>query len=62
MNWSLFRREPVLTGAVAQAVVIVASTLGLSLSPEQAAALMTIGSLVIGWIARMHVSPTAPNA
>lgn len=59
MNLNLLRREPVLTGAVAQAVVILAATFGLSLTPEQAAALLAVGSLVIGWIARMHVTPVA---
>lgn len=59
--FGLAKREPVMVGAVAQALVTLGAIVGLHLTAEQATALITVGGLVIGLIARMHVTPVAKS-
>lgn len=57
--FGLLKREPVLAGSLGSVLVTVAATFGLNLTSEQATALIVTGQLIVGLIARMHVTPVA---
>lgn len=53
----LLNREPAMTIAVVQAVLVLLVSFGLSLSAEQTAAILAASAAVLGWITRSKVTP-----
>lgn len=54
---TILGREPVLFYAVIAAAVNLATLLGLDLTDQQQAGILTLSLAVLGWIARSKVSP-----
>lgn len=54
---NLLDREPAMTLAVVQAIIVLAVSFGLELSTEQTAAILATTAAVLGWITRSKVSP-----
>lgn len=54
---SLWGREPAMIVAFIQAVLVLAVTFGLRLTPEQTAAILAVAALALGLITRSRVSP-----
>lgn len=55
----LWAREPVLTLAVVQATIGLATAFGADLTAEQVGAIMALSAAVLGWVARERVTPMA---
>lgn len=51
--------EPVAVAGIIRAAVYVGAALGLSLTPEQTAALIVVAELVSGWLTRRKVTPVS---
>lgn len=54
-----WHREPVLTLAVVQAAIGLATAFGLDLDAEQVGAIMVFTAALLGWVARERVTPMA---
>lgn len=54
---TIFGREPALVLALVQAIIVVAVTFGLRLTPEQTGAILTLSAVVLGLITRSKVTP-----
>ena len=50
-------REPAMVLAFAQAVIVLAVTFGLKLTPEQTGAILSVTALALGLITRTRVTP-----
>lgn len=50
-------REPAMTLAVIQAVIVLLVSFGLDLSTEQTAAILAASAAVLGWVTRSKVTP-----
>lgn len=55
----LWAREPVLTLALVQAAIGLATAFGLDLTSEQVGAVMAFTAALLGWVAREQVMPMA---
>lgn len=55
----IWNREPVLSLALVQAAIGLATAFGLNLSGEQVAAVMAFTATLLGWVAREQVTPLA---
>ena len=55
---NLWGREPAMVLALVQAVIVLAVSFGLRLSPEQTGAILTLTAVVLGLITRSQVSPS----
>ncbi len=56
----LFNREPAALLAAVQAIVALAISFGLSLTPEQVGGILAVTAILLGLVTRSQVSPTAP--
>lgn len=56
---NLWGREPAMVLALVQAVIVLAVSFGLRLSPEQTGAILTLTAVVLGLITRTQVSPAS---
>jgi hypothetical protein len=54
---TLWGREPSAILALVQAVIVLAVTFGLRLSPEQTGAILAVTAIVLGLITRSQVTP-----
>jgi hypothetical protein len=54
---NLWGREPAMVLALVQCVIVLAVSFGLSLQPEQTAAILALTAVVLGLITRTQVSP-----
>ena len=54
---TLWGREPTMILALIQAVIVLAVTFGLRLTPEQTGAILAVAALVLGLITRSRVTP-----
>lgn len=54
---TLWGREPAMIVAFIQAILVLAVTFGLQLTPEQTAAILAVSALALGLITRSQVSP-----
>lgn len=54
-----WQREPVLSLALLQAAIGVATAFGLDLTAEQVGAVMAFSAAALGWLAREQVTPMA---
>ena len=54
---TLWGREPAMVLALVQAVIVLAVSFGLKLTPEQTGAILAITALVLGLITRSQVTP-----
>ncbi len=52
-------REPAMVLALVQAVLVLAVTFGLHLTPEQTGAILTLSAVILGLITRTQVTPVA---
>jgi hypothetical protein len=50
-------REPAMVLAFVQAIIVLAVTFGLKLTPEQTGAILAVTALALGLITRTRVSP-----
>lgn len=50
-------REPAMTLAVIQAVIVLLVSFGFDLSTEQTAAILAASAAVLGWVTRSKVTP-----
>lgn len=57
--WNLWGREPAAVLALVQAVIVLAVTFGLRLTPEQTAAILALTAIVLGLITRSRVTPVS---
>lgn len=55
--WNLWGREPAMVLALVQAVIVLAVSFGLRLTPEQTGAILAVTAVVLGLITRTQVSP-----
>lgn len=55
--WNLWGREPAMVVALVQAVIVLAISFGLQMTPEQQGAILAITAVVLGLITRSQVSP-----
>lgn len=55
---TIFGREPAMVLALVQAVIVLAVTFGLRLTPEQTGAILTLSAVVLGLITRSRVTPS----
>lgn len=56
--WNLWGREPAMIVALVQAIIVLAISFGLQMTPEQQGAILAITAVVLGLITRSQVSPT----
>ncbi len=56
---TIFGREPAMVLALVQALVVLAVTFGLRLTPEQAGAILGVTAIVLGLVTRSRVTPSA---
>lgn len=56
---TLWGREPAMVLAFIQAVIVLAVTFGLSLTPEQTGAILTLSAVALGLITRSQVTPAS---
>ena len=56
--WSLWGREPAMVVAFVQAVIVLAISFGLQMTPDQQGAILAVVAIVLGLITRSQVSPT----
>lgn len=56
--WTLWGREPAMVVALVQAIIVLAISFGLQMTPEQQGAILAITAVVLGLITRSQVSPT----
>lgn len=54
---SILNREPVMTLAVVQALLVLLVSFGIDLSTEQTGAILAASAAVLGWITRSKVTP-----
>ena len=54
---TIFGREPALVLAFVQALIVLAVTFGLRLTPEQTGAILAVAALALGLITRSRVTP-----
>jgi hypothetical protein len=54
---TILGREPAMVLALVQAVIVLAVTFGLRLTPEQTGAILTLSAVVLGLITRSKVTP-----
>jgi hypothetical protein len=54
---TLWGREPAMIVAFIQAIIVLAVTFGLHITPEQTAAILAVAALVLGLITRSQVTP-----
>ena len=54
---TIWGREPTMVLALIQAIIVLAVTFGLRLTPEQTGAILTLSAVVLGLITRSRVSP-----
>ena len=59
---TLWGREPAMVLALVQAVIVLAVSFGLRLSPEQTGAILTLTAVVLGLVTRSRVAPSVPVA
>lgn len=55
---NLWGREPAMVLALVQAVIVLAVSFGLRLTPEQTGGILTLTAIVLGLITRSQVSPS----
>lgn len=55
---TLWGREPAMVLAFVQAVIVLAVSFGLRLTPEQTAAILALTAVLLGLITRSQVTPT----
>ena len=56
---TIWGREPAMVVALIQAVLVLAVTFGLKLTPEQTAAILAVAALALGLITRSRVTPAS---
>lgn len=56
---TLWGREPAMIVAFVQAILVLAVTFGLNLTPEQTAAILAVAALALGLITRSQVTPAS---
>ena len=56
---SIWGREPAAIVAFVQAIIVLAVTFGLRLTPEQTGAILAVVALGLGLVTRSQVSPSA---
>ena len=54
---NLWGREPAMVLALVQAIIVLAVSFGLKLTPEQTGAILAVTALVLGLITRSQVTP-----
>lgn len=54
---TILGREPAMVLALVQAIIVLAVTFGLRLTPEQTGAILTLSAVVLGLITRSKVTP-----
>ena len=59
---TLWGREPAMILSAVQAVIVLAVSFGLQLSPEQTGAILALTAVVLGLITRSQVTPTSSVA
>jgi len=59
---TLWGREPAMVLSAVQAVIVLAVSFGLQLSPEQTGAILALTAVVLGLITRSQVTPTSSVA
>lgn len=57
-NGTIFGREPAMVLALVQAIIVLAVTFGLRLTPEQTGAILGLTAIVLGLITRSKVTPS----
>lgn len=56
--WNLWGREPAMVLACVQAVIVLAVSFGLRLTPEQTGAILALTAVVLGLWTRTQVKPS----
>lgn len=56
-NGTIFGREPALVLGLVQAIIVLAVTFGLRLTPEQTGAILGLTAIVLSLITRSKVTP-----
>lgn len=56
---TIFGREPAMVLAFIQAIIVLGVSFGLSLTPEQTAAILALTAVGLGLITRQQVKPAA---